>query len=1162
MKNQITPFRLKNVEDAQSCLNQSSRLVVDLNKSITKNNEVKYFFYQNKVFEVKTTMTTYKVLLEINLLDFSQPEGQEVVSSFSQEFGKRPNVMGRDSYFIFFLDVNNNVLLHLEYNRESNPKRQMNSNRPEVPNKVIDFFKVDLETVTLEDDTIYLFYRDKIEEFFPVEMKTVSERNVLKSVFQFLQTTIELRKHEQEWKANKECEVEKVEENTEILPTSFTVPARFFNNLDKKEREQWLPLTSLWYYKTGDTFKGKGGCRIGYCVINVSGCEQELYIVNPTDKENIVTITVYHPDGTRTVHDFNISNTLQLYPYFLLRDKKVVYVDSSIERDKGSDFSHVLLQDIDHPLISLVFAEIQVDPTGKTDDEIVNLMFKQISDYYNGNFSKDSKPEDQKDGYDVSYFKEILTPEEVVNTIKPTILEHGIFTPFSLQEKTNRFLCLNTLSPDLENDILAFIYNGKYYSYNVLNVEDGKYILDIVQRDMKKGINTFKDQITVEKYPKFNPHQIQRFVVFGLDDERVFVVEAKDPSKLTNVEVVNLLDISKITPELQGKSVNVILGQTATTTDLKENVCYYVKNHDLVELAKVHESFSYGFVKFFTMLPRFFRSSFCKERGASQEANNNKIKKENTMSTTRIELSQIVLDKEDLKKLVYMKDWVDLSRFSTTMETPYFVYWNDKKYKIAFKVERGIIDYSVSILDDNDNSIASYSGRTVRHPVRGKEESITVIFNKSNNKIFHVYGKRQEVLELIKDMTPIRTMYKDYMLITPDYTGVNEFLDKSDIENISPDTAYRISHTNFNKVSKFLSNKISQPVNFSYYMKLLVDRLAKCNGTKGLLYTKAPELEYLRNSNLKFIELLDLVDWEINPVLSTTFETYIYYKDKYYKLSVTPKIENAGSYSRENINSFSLEKLDPMDPTKSLGRVTVMPLPNKDPNQISLILFAPDTDVIYNYLVDRSEYDAKGARGILNQDLPDSMLTLKPVMANDGSGHFEFPNELDRNAVYLYINEHYIVHRLQSNLPVDLEQSDVRKKYFYNTIQILKKAGEYANFRTGEHSDTPVVQFGSRFCNVDLLKEEHNKALEEALMQLNDPAMKAAMIALKINLSRFTPSRDASYKELCDKLVDANEVIFELLRELRNIRVQNSNQQVELSTKISNLINRAMYKNV
>ena len=85
---------LKSVQDALACLNESNRLVVDLNKSITKNEEVKYFIYQNKVFEVKTSMTTYKVLLEINLLDFSQPEGQEVVSSFKQEFGRRPNVVG------------------------------------------------------------------------------------------------------------------------------------------------------------------------------------------------------------------------------------------------------------------------------------------------------------------------------------------------------------------------------------------------------------------------------------------------------------------------------------------------------------------------------------------------------------------------------------------------------------------------------------------------------------------------------------------------------------------------------------------------------------------------------------------------------------------------------------------------------------------------------------------------------------------------------------------------------------------------------------------------------------------------------------------------------------------------------------------------------------
>lgn len=1144
MKNQITPFRLKNAEDAQSCLNQGNRLVVDLNKTITKNNEVKYFFYQNKVFEVETSMTTYKTLLKIKLWDLNQPEHQEVVSFFSQEFGKRPNVIGRDSYFIFFLDVSNNVLLYLEYDRESNPKRQKNSDRPEVPNKVIDFFKTDLETATLEDDTVYLFYRDGIENFFPGEMNPDSEPVILRSVFQFLQTTIELRKNAQESKV----EVEKVEEDEGILPTSFTVPARFFNNLDKKEREQWLPLTSLWYYKTGDTFKGKGGCRIGYCTINVTGCEQELYIVEPTGKENIVTITVCHPDGTKTVHDFNISNTLQLYPYFLLRDKKVVYVDSSIERDKGSDFSHVLLKDIDHPLISLVFAEIQVDPTDKTDDEIIDLMFKQINDYYNGNFNKSSVEKDQKDGYDVSYFKEILTPEEVVNTIRPTILEHGIFTPFSLQEKTNRFLCLNTLSQDLENDILAFIYNGKYYSYNVLNIEDGKYILDIVQRDMKKGLNIFKDQITVERYPKFNPHQIQRFVVFGLDDERVFVVEAKDPSKLTNVEVVNLLDVGKITPDLQGKSVNVILGQTATTTDLKENVCYYVKNHDLVELAKVHESFSYGFVKFFTMLPNFFRSNICKERGASQEAKEIKIKKENTMPTTEIKLNSILLSTEDLKRLVHMKDWVDLSRFTTTMETPYFVYWDSKKYKIAFEVERNVIDYSISILDDNDNPITSYNGRTIQHPVRGKEESITVIFNKRDNQIFHVYGRRQEVLELTKDMAAVRTMYQNYTLVAADYTGVNEFLDKSDIEHISTDTAYRISHTNFNKVSKFLSNKISQPVNFNCYMKLLVDRVNKSNGTSRLLYTKAPELGYLHSSGLKFIELLDLVDWEITTLYSRTFETYIYYKDKYYKLAVTPKGGNDNSYSRENIHSFTLEELDPMDPAKTLGSVTIMEPFCKDPNQVSLILFAPATNVIYNYTVDKGVYEVEGTRGILDRDLPNAMLPLKPVMVPDGSGSFDFVKELDRESAYIYINEHYAVHRIQNNLQVDLEQSDSRKKYFYNTIQIIKKVKEFSNLITPE-TTKPT---GSSDADV----------LKEALEYLDDPARKAGMQCLKINLSRFTPSRNASYKELCDRLVDANDVIFELLKELRNIRVQSSNQSADLSTKISNITNKAMYKNV
>ena len=1148
MENEITPFMLKSVQDALACLNESNRLVVDLNKSITKNEEVKYFVYQNKVFEVKTSMTTYKVLLEINLLDFSQPEGQEVVSSFKQEFGRRPNVVGRDTYFVFFLDIINNDVMYLEYNRKQKAER------PEVVDKVIDFFKIDLEAVSLEDDAVYLFYREKLEDLFPEEMKTASEKSVLRSIFQFLQTTIELRKNMQKWKESKECEVEKVEESNEILPTSFTVPARFFNNLDKKEREQWLPLTSLWYYKTGDTFKGKGGCRIGYCAINVTGCEQELYIVNPTDKENIVTITVCHPDGTRTVHDFNISNTLQLYPYFLLRDKKVVYVDSSIEKDKGSDFSHILFQDIKQPLTSLVFAEIQVDPKDKTENEVIDLMFKQINDYYNSNFNKSSKPEDQKDGYDVSYFKEILTPEEVVNTIrpaKPTILEYGIFTPFSLQEKTNRFLCLNTLSQDLENDILAFIYNGKYYSYNVLNVEDGKYILDIVQRDMQKGLNIFKDQITVEKYPKFNPHQTQRFVVFGLDDERVFVVEAKNPSKLTNVEVVNLLDVNKITPDLEGKSVNVILGQTATTTDLKENVCYYVKNNDLVKLAKVHESFSYGFVKFFTMLPRFFRSSFCKEKVASGEANYNKIKEENTMPITEIKLNPTVLNKDDLKGLACMRDWVDLSRFSTTMEAPYLVYWDNQKYKIAFEVERGIIDYSISILDDNDNPVTSYTGRTVRHPVRGKEESITIIFNKRTNQIFHVLGKRQEVLELIKDMTPIRTMYKDYMLVTPDYTGVNEFLDKSDIENISPDTAYRISHTNFNKASKFLSSRISQPVNFSYYMKLLVDRINKSEGTSRLLYTKAPELDYLRNCNLKFIELLELVDWEIKPIHSSTFETYIYHKDKYYKLSVTPKSDPRTdvdfSYSRENISFFTLEELDPMDPTKTLGSVTIMEPFCKDPNKVSLILFAPATNVIYNYTVDKDVYKDIGARGILNRDLPNAMLPLKPVMVNDGSGNFNFVNELNRDIAYIYINEHYIVHRLQHDLQVDIEHSDSRKKYFYNTIQTIKKVKEWSNFIAPEASQTEPS-------HADILKEE--------FLPLEGPVFKAHMSALKISLSRFQPTKDASYKELCSKLVDANLVIFELLRELREIRIQSSVQQVDLSTKISNIMNKAMYKNV
>ena len=70
------------------------------------------------------------------------------------------------------------------------------------------------------------------------------------------------------------------------------------------------------------------------------------------------------------------------------------------------------------------------------------------------------------------------------------------------------------------------------------------------------------------------------------------------------------------------------------------------------------------------------------------------------------------------------------------------------------------------------------------------------------------------------------------------------------------------------------------------------------------------------------------------------------------------------------------------------------------------------------------------------------------------------------------------------------------------------------------------------------------------------------MSALKINLLRFRPTKNASYRELCSRLVDANYVIFHLLKELREIHIQSTNQSTDLSTKISNAMNKAMYKNV
>ena len=213
-----------------------------------------------------------------------------------------------------------------------------------------------------------------------------------------------------------------------------------------------------------------------------------------------------------------------------------------------------------------------------------------------------------------------------------------------------------------------------------------------------------------------------------------------------------------------------------------------------------------------------------------------------------------------------------------------------------------------------------------------------------------------------------------------------------------------------------------------------------------MIYTKAADIKYIRGSNLKYIELLDLVDLKVTTIYNGASETYIYYKDRYYKLAVTYKTDKIGSYSREDIHSLTLEELDPMDPAKTKGSVTMTEPFCKDPNQVSLILFAPETGVIYNYTVDKELYRTKGVRGILKQELANSMLPIDVVMDTNGDNDVKFVNKLNSNTAYIYINEHYIAHRLRNGLLVDLTDINARKKYFYNTIQIIKKANEMNNF--------------------------------------------------------------------------------------------------------------------
>lgn len=135
-----------------------------------------------------------------------------------------------------------------------------------------------------------------------------------------------------------------------------------------------------------------------------------------------------------------------------------------------------------------------------------------------------------------------------------------------------------------------------------------------------------------------------------------------------------------------------------------------------------------------------------------------------------------------------------------------------------------------------------------------------------------------------------------------------------------------------------------------------------------------------------------------------------------------------------------------MDPAKTKGSVTITEPFCKDPNQVSLILFAPEIGVIYNYTVDKELYRTKGVRGILLQDLPIAMVPIRPLMINNGPNSFKFVNELESDTAYLYINEHYAIHRLQYNRPIDLEQIDARNRYFYSVINNIKEANDIENF--------------------------------------------------------------------------------------------------------------------
>lgn len=943
----LTITKLKNNQMAYDVLSKSNGILIDINKSTTRNPEYRYFLYKEIVYGIKTDAKGNETTLQITKMDFSKEKGCEVVNLFHHTFRKRRNI---DSYLVFFLDIQNDILYTLDYDRSNGDAR------PNVDTKIIDFFKLGDDVSEIKGDDIILLYQKDLLEQYPNEDMVEVLRGFVTFFSKFREANITIKRENMENKVN-------VQEQSE------------------------------------------------------------------------------------------------------------------------------------------------------------NSALRVVGTGWNTNRG---------------------------------IIEEGVFTPFALKIKSEKFVCLDTLMANIYSNSVFIYHQDVLYKITILATEVSRS-LSIVKHDingnvLETGFVGFETRDSVTKYPSI---RTPRHFVLGLDTQKVYIVETKDVSAVNNTETVKLIRVKGMVNDNR-YSLNALLDDTVTVSSLEDDTCYYLSSVDLATLAIKTETLNLGFHTFISAL----KDSFKKANKNKENTMAGNIKVNNTdgvIDVGVIKVSDKIMCPNDFKAVENKEDWINLSSFKTDIKGPFLVYWSGTMYSIGYAVERGVIDYLIRIYNENDIITTAIQERTLQLPIKGSSITRHVFFNKKTRTVHYVDGDHNDIYSLTQmanGIAGVRTMYpKNTASITMLMCrSLDEVLNRSDIGYMNEQTAYRIPMSHFYSVRSILSKLTNDYVNFSKFIKMLKEHLEKFNIKKTFLLTTVPDIESLASTNLNFIELLGIPTLGTDDGYITYLEIFLYYKDNYYKLTVDAQADETGRYSRKTVKGFKLKKMDPNDPNKDIDYIEVGHIGNSKPDTVDLYFFAPDTGVIYNLAVKQELNGVDKVTEILTKELSGQILTANSTIYTNPKYEYKLANGLHPEILYYHRNVECLARAAQSSISEHMSRfGNSSEENFFNTIKELKERNMVTN--ENEVTELDPTDVAARA-----------KLLSDVFYPFYNADTAAYMANYKINVSRFLPTREAPYEELCYKLADASAVILELLKTLREIKINAGNAHTELSTKLSLAINNAMWK--